>query len=78
MVGLRSDLQHEAFLRGMTDTQIAVRVKECDLCRQLIRVVTNSEGRAFAFDEPSGEDHDCWDVPPNTEILAMEDDTCCD
>ena len=38
--------------------KVLVQVKECDLCRQVIRVVSDPvTDRAVAFDEPSGEDH---------------------
>jgi hypothetical protein len=48
-------------------------VKECELCRQLIRVVSDPvEAREIAFDEPSGETHACWDIPPGTEVLTLE------
>lgn len=58
-------------------SKVLVQVKECDLCHQLIRVVSDPvKGRAVAFDEPSGEDHECWDLPSDAQVLVIEDEDC--
>ena len=60
-------------------SDLLVQVKECELCHQAIRVVAGVDGGAeMAFDEPSGEDHDCWTLPPDlkTEDLMILSDEC--
>lgn len=59
-------------------SDVLVLVKECDLCRQVLRVVTDPEsGREVAFDQPSGEEHECWDIPPGAEVLVAGDGSDC-
>ena len=60
-------------------SKVLVQVKECDLCHQAIRVVSDPvKGRAVAFDEPSGEDHACFDIPKDAQVLVLEDnEDCC-
>ena len=57
----------------MTVTTL-VQLKECDVCRQVIRIWTDPEtGREVAFDEPSGFDHECFQIPQEAELLVMDE-----
>lgn len=65
-------------------SDVLVHVKECDLCHQAIRVVAGvaGDGRGIetAFDEPSGEVHECWTLPEDLkteDIMILADDCGC-
>ncbi len=57
-------------------TGVLVQMKECELCRQSVQVISETEaGRELAFDIPSGEEHECWVLPPgHPELLVMQDE----
>lgn len=55
---------------------VLVLVKECDVCRAALRVEI-VEDRTVAFDFHSGQEHECFDVPANAELLVMDTDAGC-
>lgn len=61
-------------------TDVLVSVRECEVCKAAIRIVgSGEEDRTVAFDVASGEEHECFDIPPDAELLIMQDnDPCCD
>lgn len=61
-----------------TTSDLLVRMKDCDLCHQSIRVVSDpSSKRELAFDHPSGEEHACWDLPQGLsphDLMILSDE----
>lgn len=45
-------------------------VQECEVCRQVV-MVTLVDDREVAVDLPSREPHECFEVPPDAELLVM-------
>jgi hypothetical protein len=57
-------------------TQTVVRVKECDLCKAAVRIVYGKE-REVAYDADTGEEHECFEIPPDANVLILSDDCDC-
>lgn len=57
------------------NANVIVQVKECDVCRAAIRIVSD-EDRETAFDVATGDEHECFDIPEEAELLVMDDDDC--
>jgi len=47
-------------------------ITECPKCKQTIRVL-EYDGTEVAFDMDSGEEHNCWHVGDEVEILVLPD-----
>ena len=59
-------------------TDVVVSIRECETCKAAIRIVgSEQDERQTAFDVASGEEHECFDVPENAELLVMDDDCGC-
>ena len=46
-------------------------IKECDICKQTILQIEEADGRVFAWDFPNGEEHECFDIPDDAEVMVL-------
>lgn len=54
-----------------------ITIKECEVCRQLLRVVELPDGRVFASDYPTNHPHECFDIPEGADLVYTSDcDDC--
>ena len=53
-------------------SDVLVEVRECEVCKAALRIV-NSDERQVSYEVASGEEHECFDVPENAELLIMDD-----
>lgn len=62
-------------------SQVLVEVKECEKCRTPIRTHFMGD-RETSYDIASGDEHECWDIPDDAEVLLLNDDVamggCCE
>lgn len=56
-------------------TDVLVEVKECDVCKAALRIIRDDE-RETAYEIASGEEHDCFEIPDDAELLVMKDEGC--
>lgn len=51
-----------------------VHVKECEVCREELLIVTEGDGeRVIATDRKDGKRHVCFDLPQDAVLIVMED-----
>lgn len=51
---------------------VLMETKECEVCKAALHIVKSDE-REVAYEVFSGEEHDCFDVPGDAEVLVMDD-----
>lgn len=54
-------------------TKLDITLKECDRCKQQLYIIRAKDGREIATDAHSGQEHDCWDLPADQELLVLDD-----
>jgi hypothetical protein len=61
----------------MWDSREIEAVRECGVCRQELliwrEVRKGKEDRVVACDRKSGDEHVCFDLPQDANLLVMED-----
>lgn len=50
--------------------------KECDRCREALRIVLTKDAVVVATDQRSGYKHICFDIPEDANLLVLGDQAC--
>lgn len=54
-------------------TEQVVERRECERCKQALRIVRFPDQRLVAFDAKTKTRHVCWDLPEDANLLVMDD-----
>lgn len=55
----------------LVEKEEVIAIRECDLCKQTLHVVRMKDERTVATDATSGEQHVCWDLPQDANLLVL-------